>query len=308
MLLVVHPQDLPERTQFAIDQYVLKGGKALVLVDPYSEAQATLPNAAGKSTASDLPRLFNAWGFKLVPDSVAGDRRDARRVAVPVEGRGSQTLDYVAWLNLQSDNLSRDDPITADRSHIAMATSGILQPIEGAATKFDPLIQTSAEAEQIPVDKVKGLPDVGELLAHFRPDGRRHVLAAHITGKAATAFPDGPPKDAGAGRDAYRNRRSRSASSSSPTPICSVLASGRSRATSSAARVIVPLASNAPICWSTRSRCWPAGRPRRSEVVALWRGHSKWSSASSAPPTIATPSSNARSRKRSNRPRPNCTN
>src|SRR3984957_8872639 len=110
VLLVVHPQDLPERTQFAIDQYVLKGGKALVLVDPYSEAQAALPNAAGKSTASDLPRLFNAWGFKLVPDIVAGDRRDARRVAVPVEGRGSQTLDYVAWLNLQSDNLSRDDP------------------------------------------------------------------------------------------------------------------------------------------------------------------------------------------------------
>ena len=178
---------------------MLKGGKALIFVDPYSEAQAALANAAGKSTASDLDRLFKAWGLRLMDGVVAGDRHAARRVAVPVQGRGSQALDYVAWLNLQSDNLSRDDPITADLSTIAMATAGILQPIEGASTKFEPLIQTSTEAEQIPVDKVKGLPDVGELLAHFRPDGRRYVLAAHVTGTAATAFPDGPPKDTASG-------------------------------------------------------------------------------------------------------------
>ncbi|HEV2188896.1 MAG TPA: Gldg family protein [Stellaceae bacterium] len=199
VLLVVHPQDLPEKTQFAIDQYVLKGGKALIFVDPYSEAQSSLANAAGKSTASNLDRLFKAWGVKLLDGVVAGDRHAARRVAVPIQGRGEQAMDYVAWLNLQTDNLSRDDPITADLSTIAMATAGILQPIEGATTKFDPLIQTSVEAEQIPVDKVKGLPDVGELLAHFRPDGRRYVLAAHVTGTAATAFPDGPPKDAAPG-------------------------------------------------------------------------------------------------------------
>ena len=196
VLLVVHPQDLPERTQFAIDQYVLKGGKTLIFVDPYSEADAALASAAGKSTASNLDRLFKAWGVKLLDGVVAGDRHAARRVVVPVEGRGSQAMDYVAWLNLQSDNLNRDDPITADLSTIAMATAGIVQPIEGAATKFDALIQTSTEAEQIPVDKVKGLPDVGELLAHFRPDGRRYALAAHVIGTAATAFPDGPPKDA----------------------------------------------------------------------------------------------------------------
>jgi ABC-type uncharacterized transport system involved in gliding motility auxiliary subunit len=199
VLLIIHPQNLPEQTQYAIDQYVLRGGKALIFVDPYSETQAALPGAAGTATASNLDRLFQAWGFKLLPEIVVGDRRAARRVAVPVQGRSSQAMDYVAWLNLQSDNLSRDDPITADLSTIAMASSGILQPVEGAATKFEPLIQTSAEAEQIPVDKVKGLPDVGELLAHFRPDGRRYVLAAHVTGNAATAFPGGAPKNAAAG-------------------------------------------------------------------------------------------------------------
>jgi ABC-type uncharacterized transport system involved in gliding motility auxiliary subunit len=158
-----------------------------------------MPNSPPPPTASDLEPLFKAWGFRLVPGIVAGDRHAARRVAVPVPGRAPQTLDYVAWLTLQSANLNHDDPITADLSQIAMASSGILQPIEGATTRFEPLMQTSDEAEQIPVDKVKGLPDVAELLAHFRPEDRRFVLAAHVTGKAATAFPDGAPQGAPTG-------------------------------------------------------------------------------------------------------------
>jgi len=197
VLLLIHPQELPAATQFAIDQYVLKGGKALIFVDPYSELQATLPNTApGTSMASDLEPLFKAWGFRLVPGVVAGDRLAARRVEVPGQGGTPLALDYVGWLGLKAENLSRDDPITADLSQLTMASSGILQPIEGAATKFDPLIQTSADAEQIPVAKVSGLPHVAELLSHFRPTGRRYVLAAHVTGNVATAFPDGRPPPA----------------------------------------------------------------------------------------------------------------
>jgi ABC-type uncharacterized transport system involved in gliding motility auxiliary subunit len=194
VLLLVHPQHLSDATQFAIDQFVLKGGKAVVFVDPYSEMQAASPHAdAAAPPASDLEPLFKAWGLTMLPGVVAGDRRDARRVAVPVQGRGPQAMDYVAWLTLPAANLSRDDPITADLSQIAMASAGILEPIAGATTHFTPLIQTSTDAEKIPVDKVKGLPDVATLLAEFRPEQRQFVLAAHVTGDAATAFPDGKP-------------------------------------------------------------------------------------------------------------------
>lgn len=198
VLLLVHPQKLSDATQFAIDQFVLRGGKALVFVDPYSEIQAALAEANPDTVAggSDLERLFKAWGLKMLPGVVAGDRRRARRVGVPVPGRGSQAMDYVGWLNLQSEDLSRDDPITADLTQITMATAGILQPIEGATTAFAPLIQTSPDSEKIPVEKVKGLPDVGALLAGFKPEQRRYTLAAHISGNAATAFPDGAPPGA----------------------------------------------------------------------------------------------------------------
>src|SRR5665213_3407791 len=198
VLMLAHPQKLSDATLFAIDQFVLKGGKAVVFFDPYSELQAGLPSPhadpSAAPPASELEPLFKAWGLTMLPGVVAGDRLDARRVAVPVEGRGPQTMDYVGWLNLPAANLNRDDPITADLNEITMATAGILEPVAGATTKFEPLIQTSTDSEKIPVDKVKGLPDVADLLAHFRPEQRQFVLAARVTGDAKTAFPDGKPE------------------------------------------------------------------------------------------------------------------
>ncbi len=196
VLMVVQPTHLSDATQFAIDQYVLKGGKAIVFVDPYSEIAAAVPGhdaATAPPPSSDLEKLFKAWGLTMLPGVVAGDRRDARRVAVPVQGREPQAMNYVGWLNLPKEDLNREDPITADLTQITMATAGILEPENGATTHFAPLIETSTDSEKIPVDQVKGLPDVATLLAHFRPEQRQFVLAARITGDAATAFPDGRP-------------------------------------------------------------------------------------------------------------------
>jgi ABC-type uncharacterized transport system involved in gliding motility auxiliary subunit len=197
VLLIAHPQNLPEKTLYAIDQFVLKGGKALVFVDPYSELQASHPSQLsppGSPSSSNLERLFKAWGFEVPPNTVAGDRRDAQKVAIPGPHGGSQALDYIAWLNLKAANLNRDDMITADLSHINMASAGIIEPLEGAKTRIEPLITTSPDAMKIPADKLAGMPDVAGLLADFKPDNKRYILAAHVTGMADTAFPDGPPK------------------------------------------------------------------------------------------------------------------
>src|SRR5215831_19418467 len=143
VLMLVHPQNLPDKTLFAIDQFVLRGGKALIFVDPHSELQASHPSQLsppGAPTASNLERLFKSWGFEVPPSTVAGDRRDAQRVGVPGAGRATRPLDYVAWLNLKTDNINRNDMITADLSHIMMASSGIIVPLEGAKTAIEPLI------------------------------------------------------------------------------------------------------------------------------------------------------------------------
>lgn len=197
VLMLVQPPKLSEKTLYAIDQFVLKGGKALVFVDPHSELQAAPHgNAEAPATAAigSLAPLFQAWGIKVPPGLVAGDRRDAQLVRVPSLDRGLRPLRYVAWLRLGAANLNRHDMITADLHHVTMATAGIIEPLKGRTTTVEPLITTSPEAETIPVAKIEGMPDVAGLFADFKPADRRFILAAHITGPVKTAFPNGPPR------------------------------------------------------------------------------------------------------------------
>ena len=198
LLMIVQPQKLPAKTEYAIDQFVMKGGHALVFVDPNSEfAQAhpsmLSPPGSGPSAAS-FDRLLKSWGVELVPGKIVGDRLAARKVNAG-SGTRVQAAEYLAWLNLKGDAINHDDPVTGQLGQLNFATAGALQPVKDAKTKFEWLVRSSAQSELIDAAKVQGLPDVLGLLAGFKPTGERYTLAARITGPAETAFPDGKPVD-----------------------------------------------------------------------------------------------------------------
>jgi len=199
-LMIVHPVGLPPRTLYAIDQYMLKGGKALVIVDPHAETSAVkgqqmmMRGMPPMPTASDLDQIFAKWGVKLAPDVVIGDRRLARRVSAGQSTR-MQAADYLPWISVPGDNLSRTDPVTGQISTLNFASAGVLDQIEGAKTKFEPLVVSSATSMRLPVEKVKAFqPDVLGILRSFQSGGKPLTVAARVSGEAETAFPDGPPK------------------------------------------------------------------------------------------------------------------
>ncbi len=220
VLMIAHPQHLSDKTLYAIDQYVLGGGKALVFVDPNSETQQMHPsqlNPPGMPLDSDMPKLFKAWGLQMEPKMVAGDRGSARRVNAGT-AQHVEAMDYVAWLSLDQTDLNPTSPITANLTHVNMASTGILDPEKDAKTTFSPLITTSPDAMAVPVEKVQGVngvPDVGGLLRDFKSDGKRLVLAAQVTGPADTAFPDGPPPDK---KDASADKNAQPAANATPAP------------------------------------------------------------------------------------------
>src|SRR5262245_7103961 len=112
--------------------------------------------------------------------------------------------------------------ITADLSHITMASSGIIEPLAGGKTKIEPLITTSPDSAKISAEKLAGLPDVAGLLAEFKPDNKRYILAAHVTGVVESAFPDGPPKPPEPGK-AEAEKEGETAAPAKPgeTPVAS---------------------------------------------------------------------------------------
>ena len=195
VLLVAHPQHLPEATQYAIDQFVMRGGKLFLLVDPHSESQASRPGPHGQppaDTVSSLDRLLHAWGVEAPSDKVVLDLRGAWRVRAG-PGDRVQAVDYLAWYNLQGDSLNRDDVALAQLDQVTVASAGELRKRPGATIEFTPLLTSSPESEVVDAEKVRQQPNPVRLLADFHSGGERHVIAARLRGELASAFPDGPP-------------------------------------------------------------------------------------------------------------------
>ncbi len=184
VLLVVHPPALNEDQLFAIDQYVLKGGRALVFLDPHSEAmdpRATAPNA------SSLGPLLGAWGVTMPEGKVVGDAAQAQRVQMGGYGPDS-VKDYIFWLSVSGDFLNKEDVVTGAVDNINVASAGVLEHIDGASTTFTPLMSTSSVAMLYDAGRAVGMPDPDALLRDLEPAGQSYTLAARVAGPAQTAF------------------------------------------------------------------------------------------------------------------------
>ncbi|HEX3652202.1 MAG TPA: Gldg family protein [Rhizomicrobium sp.] len=193
VLLIVHPAPMSDQQSYAIDQFVLRGGRALVLIDPRSDLAATASQGFQRSmgaTPSDMPKLFKAWGIDYTPLKVIGDRD----LAQPVQSNDprSPIQSYPIWLHLTADQFNHSDQVTANLQTLNLATAGVLSPLKGATTTFTPLISSSADAGLLDTAQLRSAqPD--QLMGEIVPTGHPFTIAARISGEAKTAFPKGPP-------------------------------------------------------------------------------------------------------------------
>lgn len=192
-LLVVHPKGLSARTEYAIDQFVLGGGRAVFFVDPVCESDTSAMTglSMGADRSSNLPRLFGAWGLRMREGEIAGDLN----LAINVQGPGvrPEIVPYVIWLEAGREQFPQDDPVTRNFSRMNIASSGVLELTEDSRLRMEPLIRTTEQAATVPVSRVEAMPDPKSLLNDFFPAGQPLVLAARFTGPARSAFPEGPP-------------------------------------------------------------------------------------------------------------------
>jgi ABC-type uncharacterized transport system involved in gliding motility auxiliary subunit len=192
VLWVVHPTMLDDGTLYAIDQFVMRGGRALVFVDPNAEILAG-PDPSGlgiggAASPSTLGRLFDAWGVKFDTGSVVADNR----YGLSIGGR-FQPVRHIGLIGLDAEAMSQEDPITSGLGSVNFGVAGHFELAEGAKATLSPLISSSVESELMPADRFQFLPDPEELLSNFTPSGKQHILAARLSGPLSSAFPDGAP-------------------------------------------------------------------------------------------------------------------
>ncbi|HRY01119.1 MAG TPA: Gldg family protein [Xanthomonadaceae bacterium] len=192
LLVLVHPKNLSDDALYAVDQFVLRGGHVMVFVDPDAEAEAVAPDtdpstAMMQSRASDLPRLFKAWGVHYDPSRVVLDANLALHTQSSADARPER---HLAVLGLRQPNMNQDDVISAQLESVNLSTSGYFELAEGATTKMESLAQSSDNASTVASDRLRFLPDPSSLFNDFTPTGTRYVLAARLTGPVKSAFPE----------------------------------------------------------------------------------------------------------------------
>jgi ABC-type uncharacterized transport system involved in gliding motility auxiliary subunit len=198
VLMIVHPKNLPAKALYAIDQFVMRGGKILLFVDPYSGADTSgqdpsNPMAAAMANhSSDLEPLLAAWGVSYDPGKVIGDLQLGLKVRTSMQGPPTR---HIGILGLHHADMDAKDVVTASLEVINMATAGALSARQGAKTTFEPLLLSSASAAPIPAERFAMLSDPATLRDGFKPTGTRYALAARITGNVESAYPQGAPAE-----------------------------------------------------------------------------------------------------------------
>ncbi len=198
VLMLVQADDLTSDAAFAIDQYVLGGGKVVVFIDPVDEmgrmAQGPMGGEMGPSVAGEVDKLLKAWGVSVDRSKVVGDITYARRVQFGAQGPGPRVTEYVPWLVLGKDTLDQKDILSGGVERLNVASAGTLEKSEGATSEFRPIVQSSDKAMLIAAEKVSTRPDAVALLREYKQGGKRLTVAARVSGPIKTAFPDGAPK------------------------------------------------------------------------------------------------------------------
>jgi len=199
VLLLIYPRELSPATQFAIDQFVMRGGKLLAFIDPQSEndpmamQMAQQMGGAMPPRSSSLGILLDAWGIQYDSTKILGDRELGLTVALR---QGEQPSQNVAIVGFNKDSMDRKDVTTSTLDSINVMTAGAISLKKDAKLAFEPLIQSSAQAELMPASKVAFIGDSRGLLEDFKPTGERYTVAARIHGKLSSAFPNGAPTPA----------------------------------------------------------------------------------------------------------------
>ena len=195
-LVLLHAKDLSDKALYAIDQFVLRGGKLIACVDPFSikdmiasrqkQNPMMMQMGGGQDGPSTLGKLFDAWGVKFDTSKVTGDLEAATKLN---NGQGGVD-DNPAFLSLTQANMDQGDLLVSRLTQVMFPFAGaFVFEKKGMDLTFTPVITTSKE-NACSVDKMS--VQFGGGMKDMIPDGHARVLAARLSGTFKTAFPKGP--------------------------------------------------------------------------------------------------------------------
>ena len=185
LLLVIHPKEMPATTQYAVDQFILRGGKLVAFLDPLAalDPQSASSQFGSPPSSSNLDRLLKSWGLNFNYTQVLADMNYVARTG---QGRAP------AVLALTENAMNKEDIATAESGNLFLVFAGVFTGTPTQGLKETVLLHSSKNSQLVD-PMLARLPGDG-IANSFQPSGIEYPLAIRLTGKFKTAFPDGKPK------------------------------------------------------------------------------------------------------------------
>jgi ABC-type uncharacterized transport system involved in gliding motility auxiliary subunit len=202
ILIVIHPKKLSENTLYAIDQFVLKGGELIVLVDPNARVDPTAAMMAQMGqmpqASSDLEKLFKHWGVDYQASKILGDKEHPTRVNA---GGSVGVVSYTLWHSLNRDSFEQDLIATKELEDMLLIEPGGFMLQKSSPLKLQPLIKSSTSTGLVENIMIR-FADPLKINNQVKPTGKSYILAGILSGKLTSAFSKRPaaPKSEGKGQ------------------------------------------------------------------------------------------------------------
>jgi len=192
VLLVVHPKSISEKAQYALDQFILRGGRMAAFLDPQSVVDShTQPNPMMGGTpppeGSSLDTLLAAWGLGFDKTKSVADVN----LKMQLNGRGGVPQEAPTWLSLTADQINPDDIALGQLDNLWLIGAGAFTGTATNGLKETVLLRSTADSQL--VDSMQASMGGASILNDFKPSGQSQALAVRLTGKFKTAFPGGAP-------------------------------------------------------------------------------------------------------------------
>lgn len=201
ILLVIHPKNLPPAAIFAIDQFVLKGGRTIVCVDPHCFAdrpdRMQMQMGIAPTRNSDLNVLLRTWGLEMPENTFAGDKEIAIPASIAANERPEPIIGY---LGLTPGCFSTDSPVTAELNQVRILFAGVLNETkdvnetkESPQLRRTPLIMTTSKGNSFSVGSPYELMMLqpSALMSRFIEGNKPVVMGYLVTGRFKSSFPGG---------------------------------------------------------------------------------------------------------------------
>jgi len=195
VLLVIHPKNFSDKALYAIDQFIMRGGKLMAFVDPMSyvdsqNAPQNNPLQGAMNAGSSLDKLTKPWGIEFDGSKVVADLVYTTKI-----NRGAQAEDAPAVLSLTDQAVNTNDVLTSQIDNMLLPFVGAFTGTPAEGLKETVLLHSSTQSQL--VEKFMAQFGGQNMTKDFQPSGKEYALAIRLTGKFKSAFPEGAPKDSG---------------------------------------------------------------------------------------------------------------